>query len=81
MLDIQSFGEVYIESKPCNIALFNKKTKQAQMRVHVPIVQTRSIANIKLTKQNSITTGEEDIYGCCMLPEQYIGRYIWCLAE
>ncbi|XP_052065914.1 uncharacterized protein LOC127705624 [Mytilus californianus] len=65
MADIISFGEVRIESKPFDIVLIKKKTKQAQMMV--PTVQSSPFENIKLTIHKTINT-KDFIYGCCMLP-------------
>ncbi|CAG2231478.1 unnamed protein product [Mytilus edulis] len=67
--DIRSFGEVRIESNPCDIVLIKKKARQAQLMI--PIVPTKSIENIKLTihKSKSIDTRRNPIYGCCILPD------------
>ncbi|CAG2231479.1 unnamed protein product [Mytilus edulis] len=65
--DIRSFGEVRIESKPCDIVLSKKKTRQAQLMV--PIVPTKSIENIKLTIHKTIDTQGNTIYGCCILQD------------
>ncbi|XP_071121594.1 uncharacterized protein [Mytilus edulis] len=65
--DIRSFGEVRIESKPCDIVLIKKKARQAQLMI--PIVPTKSIENIKLTVHKSIDTQGNTIFGCCILPD------------
>ncbi|CAG2231475.1 unnamed protein product [Mytilus edulis] len=65
--DIRSFGEVRIESNPCDIVLIKKKAKQAQLTV--PIVSTKSIENIKLTTHKTIDTQGDFIHGCCMLSD------------
>ncbi|CAG2231477.1 unnamed protein product [Mytilus edulis] len=65
--DIKSFGEVRIESNPCDIVLIKKKARQAQLMI--PIVPTKSIENIKLTIHTTIDTQENTIYGCCILPD------------
>ncbi|CAG2231597.1 unnamed protein product [Mytilus edulis] len=65
--DIRSFGEVCIKSKYCDIVLIEKKAKQAQ--IMVPMVQSRSFENIKLTKHKNINNQGRFIYGCCILPD------------
>ncbi|CAG2195122.1 unnamed protein product [Mytilus edulis] len=65
--NIKSFGEVQIESKPCDIVLIRKKNKQAQ--IMVPTVQTRSFGNIKLKKNKTIATQGTYIFGCCLIPD------------
>ncbi|XP_071121527.1 uncharacterized protein MAL8P1.12-like [Mytilus edulis] len=65
--DIRRFGEVRIESNPCDIVLIKKKVRQAQLMV--PIVSTKSIENIKLTIHKSVETQGNHIYGCCILPD------------
>ncbi|CAG2199509.1 unnamed protein product [Mytilus edulis] len=67
MSNIKCFGEVQIETKPCDIVLSRKKTKQAQ--IMVPTVQTRSIENIKLKENKTITTKGKNIYECCIIPD------------
>ncbi|CAG2199762.1 unnamed protein product [Mytilus edulis] len=64
--DIRSFGEVRIESNPCDIVLIKKKARQAQLMI--PIVPTKSIENIKLTIHKTIDTQGDYVYGCCILP-------------
>ncbi|XP_063418806.1 uncharacterized protein LOC134701595 [Mytilus trossulus] len=54
MSDINSFGEVKIEARPCNIVLSTKKKKQAQ--IMVPTVQARSIENTHLQTNMTINT-------------------------
>ncbi|CAG2231474.1 unnamed protein product [Mytilus edulis] len=65
--DIRSFGEVRIESNPCDIVLIKKKARQAQLMI--PIVQTKSIENIKPTIHKTIDTQGSYVYGCCILPD------------
>ncbi|XP_071121593.1 tripartite motif-containing protein 2-like [Mytilus edulis] len=66
--DIRSFGEVRIESNPCDIVLIKKKARQAQLMI--PIVPTKSIENIKVTIHKTINTQTRDfVYGCCILPD------------
>ncbi|XP_052065982.1 uncharacterized protein LOC127705678 isoform X1 [Mytilus californianus] len=72
MFDIKSFGEVHIEEKPADIVLSRKKAKEAQ--IIVPIVQSRSIENIKMKINKKINLKGKWIYGCCMLPD---GRLVF----
>ncbi|XP_052065981.1 uncharacterized protein LOC127705677 [Mytilus californianus] len=72
MFDIKSFGEVHIEEKPADIVLSRKKAKEAQ--IIVPIVQSRSIENIKMKINKKINLQGKWIYGCCMLPD---GRLVF----
>lgn len=65
--DKTNFGEVHIEAKSSDIVLFTKKAKQAQMMV--PTVQSRSIEDITLTKQNTMNIQGGGISGCCMLSD------------
>ena len=54
---IQSFGEVVVESKPCELTLVRKKDKQAQ--IMVADLLPMSVDNIHLNlKQNVNTKGE-----------------------
>ncbi|CAC5397256.1 unnamed protein product [Mytilus coruscus] len=77
MSNIISFGEVHIESKPCDIVLIKRKAEQAQMMV--PTVQLRSIENMKLEIHKTINTKERYIYGCCMLSD---GRMAFsCISD
>ncbi|CAC5416847.1 unnamed protein product [Mytilus coruscus] len=66
MIDINSFGEVNIEDKPCDIVLAKKKAKQDH--VMVPIIQLKAIENIKLTVNKIINT-KENVFRCCILPD------------
>ncbi|CAC5386096.1 unnamed protein product [Mytilus coruscus] len=72
MFDIKSFGDVHIEEKPADIVLSRKKAKEAQ--IIVPIVQSRSIENIKMKINKKINLQGKRIYGCCMLPD---GRLVF----
>ncbi|CAG2253552.1 unnamed protein product [Mytilus edulis] len=76
MSDINSFGEVNIEAKPCNIVLSTKKTKQAQ--IMVPIVQSRSVENILLKIDKTISTQGDFTPGCCFLPD---GRLVFTYSK
>ncbi|XP_052065983.1 uncharacterized protein LOC127705678 isoform X2 [Mytilus californianus] len=76
MSNVNSFGEVYIEAKPCDIVLSMKNVKQAQ--IMVPIVQARSIENIQLQINKTINTQGQRIYGCCMLPD---GRLVFTFCD
>ncbi|XP_071180377.1 uncharacterized protein [Mytilus edulis] len=68
MSNIKRFGEVQIETKPCDIVLSRKKTTHAQ--IMVPNVQTRSIENIKLQMhKTAVATEGRYVYGCCLIPD------------
>jgi hypothetical protein len=69
---IQSFGEVVVESKPCELTLVRKKDKQAQAMVaDLPPV---SVDNINLNLKQKVSTKGEDITGCSLLPD---GRMVF----
>ncbi|XP_071121526.1 uncharacterized protein [Mytilus edulis] len=76
--DIKSFGEVRIESNPCDIVLIKKKARQAQLMI--PIVPTKSIENIKLTVHKTIDTQGDYVYGCCIIPDDRL-VFTYCLAQ
>ncbi|XP_071123686.1 uncharacterized protein [Mytilus edulis] len=67
LTDIKSFGDIHIEAKPCEIVLTWKKTRQSQ--IIVPVLQTRSIENIKLKLNNTIKNIGNRIFGCCSLTD------------
>jgi hypothetical protein len=50
---IQKFGEVVVESKPCEINLVRKKNKQAQM-MRSELLSPMSVQNIKLNLKQKI---------------------------
>ncbi|CAC5399706.1 unnamed protein product [Mytilus coruscus] len=74
--DIKSFGEIYLETVPCDIALSRKKTKQAQ--ILVPTVQSRSIEKIKLQISKQINMQGTNICGCCILPDGRLAFTYFC---
>ncbi|XP_063448795.1 uncharacterized protein LOC134728210 [Mytilus trossulus] len=75
MSNIQSFGEVHIETKSCDILLSRKKTKQAQ--IMVPTVQTGSLEDIKLRMNKTIATQGTTIYDCCLIPDDRMAFTIY----
>ena len=69
---IQSFGEVVVESKPCELTLVRKKDKQAQ--IMVADLSPMSVDNIHLNLKQKVNTKGEDIRGCSLLPD---GRMVF----
>jgi F0F1-type ATP synthase membrane subunit b/b' len=70
---IQKFGEVVVESKPCEINLVRKKNKQAQM-MRSELLSPMSVQNIKLNLKQKINIKASFIRGCSLLPD---GRMIF----
>ena len=64
---IQSFGEVVVESKPCELTLVRKKDKQAQ--IMVADLSPMSVDNIHLNLKQKVNTKGWDIRGCSLLPD------------
>jgi len=65
---IQRFGEVVVESKPCELIVSRGKDKQAQVMVadlspHMPV------ENILLKLKQKINIKGESITGCSLLPD------------
>ena len=71
--NIQKFGEVVVESKPCELTLARKKDKQAQMMV-ADLSPFMSVDNIQLELKQKITTKGRIIRGCALLPD---GRMVY----
>jgi hypothetical protein len=69
---IQSFGEVVVESKPCELTLVRKKNKQAQIMVADP--PPMSVDNIHLNLKQKVNIKGEAIRGCSLLPD---GRMVF----
>ena len=64
---IDKFGEVVIESKPCELTFVRKKDKQAQLMV--ADLQPMSVDNIQLNLKQTINTKGKVLRGCSLLPE------------
>ena len=64
---IDRFGEVDVESKPCELTFVRKKDKQAQMMVADP--PPMSVDNIKLNLKQKINTKGTWMRGCCLLTD------------
>ena len=62
--NIQTFGEVALESKPCEMNLVRKKDKQAQMMV-ADLPPPMSVDNIQLKLKQKINIKGQTITGCC----------------
>jgi hypothetical protein len=65
--NIQMFGEVVVESKPCELTFVRKKEKQAQMLL-ADLSPTMSVDNIQLKLLQKIKTKGKIIRGCSFLP-------------
>ena len=65
---IQKFGDVVVESKPCELTFVRKKDKQAQMMV-ADLSAPISIGNIQLTLKQKINIKRSGIRGCSLLPD------------
>ena len=64
---IKKFGEIVVESKPCEMNFVRKKDKQAQMMV-TNLSQPMSVQNIQLNLKQRINTKGRGITGCSLLP-------------
>jgi hypothetical protein len=71
--NIQMFGEVVVESKPCEMNLVRKKDKQAQMTV-TDLSPPISVENIQLKLKQKINIKGMDIAGCSLLSD---GRMVF----
>jgi hypothetical protein len=63
--NIKKFGEVVVESKPCEMNLVRKKDKQAQMMV-ADLSPPISVDNIQLKLKQKINIKGQIITGCCL---------------
>ena len=70
---IQKFGEVIVESKPCELNFVRKKDKQAQMIVP-DISPPISVENIQLNLKRKINIKGRGIRGCTLRPD---GRIVF----
>jgi hypothetical protein len=68
---IQRFGEVVVESKPCELTFARKKDKQAQMMV-ADISPPMSVDNIHLNLNQQISIKGICITGCSLFPDNRI---------
>ncbi|CAG2229939.1 unnamed protein product [Mytilus edulis] len=59
---LKTFGSIEIDMKSSSIRLIREKDKQAQLQV----TPTKTIDDLRLILQKTITTGGETITGCCM---------------
>ena len=65
---IEKFGDVVVESKPCEMNLVRKKDRQAQMMV-ADLSPPMSVQNIQLKLKQKINTKGTNIKGCSFLPD------------
>jgi len=73
LTSIQKFGEVVVESKPCELTFVRKKDKQAQMMV-AELSPPMPVENIQLNLKQKININGGDIKGCSLLPD---GRMVF----
>jgi hypothetical protein len=66
--NIEKFGEIVVESKPCEMIIVRKKDKQAQLMV-AELSPPMSVENIQLNLKQKISIKDSRIRGCCLLPE------------
>jgi hypothetical protein len=75
---IQKFGEVIVESKPCELTFARKKDKQAQLMV-ADISPPISVDNKQLNLKQKINIKKRSIRGCSLLslfavrPNMFVG--------
>jgi DNA-binding beta-propeller fold protein YncE len=65
---IQKFGEVVVESMPCELTFVRRKEKQAQMMV-ADLSPPMLVENIQLKLKQKIKTEGKHIRGCSLLPD------------
>jgi hypothetical protein len=65
---IKTFGEVVIESKPCELIFVRKKDKQAQMMLH-DLSPPMSVENIQVKLKQKINIKGSWMRGCSLLPD------------
>jgi len=73
---IQKFGEVVVESIPCELTFARKKDKQAQMMV-ADISPHMSVDNIQLKLKQKININLSNIRGCSLLPDGRMVLSCW----
>ena len=74
--NIQKFGEIVVESRPCKIIIVRRKDKQAQMMV-ADISPPVSVDNIQLKLKQKISIKGTCIRGCSLLPEGRMVLSCW----
>jgi WD40 repeat protein len=75
--NIQTFGKVVVESKPCEMNLVRKKDKQAQMMV-ADLSPPISVDNIQLKLKQKINIKGKTIRGCSFLSD---GRMVFSCSR
>jgi hypothetical protein len=71
--NIQKFGEIVVESRPCEMIIVRRKDKQGQMMV-ADLSPPVSVDNIQLKLKQKINVKGRSIRGCSLLPE---GRMVF----
>jgi WD40 repeat protein len=74
---VQRFGEVVVESKPCEMVFIKKRDKQAQVMV-AELSPQLSVENIQLNLIKKIKIKGKDIRGCSLLPD---GRKVFSCSS
>ncbi|CAG2216954.1 unnamed protein product [Mytilus edulis] len=65
-VNVQKFGEINVNSDPCDFSVQKRKDRQAQIMVALP---TKNIDNLTLTLQKRINTKMSGVRGCSLLPD------------
>ena len=66
--NIQKFGEIVVESKPCELTFVRRKDKQAQMMI-AELSPPIPVENILLNQKQKINMKGSRIRGCSLLPD------------
>ena len=74
--NIQKFGEIVVESRPCEMIIVRSKDKQAQMMV-ADISPPVLVDNIQLKLKQKINIKGRCIRGCSLLPEGRMVLSCW----
>ncbi|XP_076076636.1 uncharacterized protein LOC143047465 [Mytilus galloprovincialis] len=64
--NVQKFGEINVNSDPCDFSVQKRKDRQAQIMVALP---TKNIDNLTLTLHKRINTKLSGVFGCSLLPD------------
>ena len=75
-ISIQKFGEVVVESKPCELTFPRKKHRHAQMMV-AEISPPMLVENIQLKMKQKININGRNIRGCSLLPDGRMVLSCW----
>ena len=73
---IQTFGEVVVESKPCELTFSREKDRQAQMMV-ADLSEPMSVDKIQLNMKQKINIEVRFFRGCSLFPDGIIALSSW----